>query len=212
MVRDLDLTLAVPCSPRGAYSFVVLGILQSRTYGWFRAEQDFVVAGKVLSPAGRHITRVAVCGDWWVDPSVRLFFTSDPMSGQARYRCWQRGCFATAPQIWPLLPRTYSRLIMQGTFFVISVFLQTIRNFSAIETGLILTPATIGILLASALSERMAKRRPQKLLIGGDSQRPSRASFSSSSWRMPTRKSSPSSLVSSSLGSEWAPCLRPRST
>jgi MFS family permease len=58
-------------------------------------------------------------------------------------------------------------LIMQGSFFVTSVFLQTVRHYNAIETGLILTPATIGILLTSALAGRMAQRRLQKRLISG---------------------------------------------
>jgi len=56
-------------------------------------------------------------------------------------------------------------LVMQGSFFVISVFLQQVRHYSAIETGLILTPATIGILGSSSLAGRMAKRRPQRTLI-----------------------------------------------
>jgi len=66
-----------------------------------------------------------------------------------------------------LITQNMQWLIMQGSFFVISVFLQTVRHYSAIETGLILTPATIGILLASALAGRMAQRRLQKRLIAG---------------------------------------------
>ena len=33
---------------------------------------------------------------------------------------------------------------------MVSVFLQEVRDFSAIQTGLMLTPATVGILVASA--------------------------------------------------------------
>jgi MFS family permease len=56
-------------------------------------------------------------------------------------------------------------LIMQGSFFVISVFIQQIRGYNAIRTGLLLTPATIGVLLASAVAGRMARRRAQAGLI-----------------------------------------------
>jgi MFS family permease len=56
---------------------------------------------------------------------------------------------------------------MQGTFFVISVFLQQVRHYNAIQTGLTLTPATIGTLVAAGLAERMAKRRPQATLVRG---------------------------------------------
>ena len=45
-------------------------------------------------------------------------------------------------------------LILQGTFFIVSVFLQERRHYSAIQTGLMLTPAIAGILLSSAAAGR----------------------------------------------------------
>jgi predicted MFS family arabinose efflux permease len=56
-------------------------------------------------------------------------------------------------------------LTMQGAFFVISVYLQQVRHYDAIATGLALTPATVGILLSAALAERLAKRRTQRTLV-----------------------------------------------
>jgi predicted MFS family arabinose efflux permease len=64
-----------------------------------------------------------------------------------------------------LVTQNVQWLILQGSFFVISVFLQTVRGYNAIQTGLILSPATAGILLASALAQRMAQRRSQSLLV-----------------------------------------------
>jgi MFS family permease len=64
-----------------------------------------------------------------------------------------------------LVTQNVQWLTLQGSFFVISVFLHQVRGFSAIQTGLMLTPATIGILITAALAERMAKRRPQRTLI-----------------------------------------------
>jgi MFS family permease len=48
---------------------------------------------------------------------------------------------------------------------VISVFLQTVRGYNAIQTGLILTPATIGVLLSSSIAGRLAKKYSQRTLI-----------------------------------------------
>jgi MFS family permease len=56
-------------------------------------------------------------------------------------------------------------LIMQGSFFATSVYLQEVNHYSAIKTGLLLTPATIGILAASAGADRFARRHPQRWLI-----------------------------------------------
>src|SRR5262249_58270718 len=56
-------------------------------------------------------------------------------------------------------------LTMQGMFFVVSVYLQEVNHYSAIKTGLILTPSTIGILPAAAAADRFARRHPQRWRI-----------------------------------------------
>jgi MFS family permease len=56
-------------------------------------------------------------------------------------------------------------LLLMGTSFVVSVYLQTVRGYNAIETGLVFTAATLGLLLTSFGAERFAKRRTQKTLI-----------------------------------------------
>jgi MFS family permease len=56
-------------------------------------------------------------------------------------------------------------LLLMGTSFVVAVFLQTVRGYNAIETGVVFTAATVGILVSSLAAERLAKRRPQKTLI-----------------------------------------------
>jgi MFS family permease len=52
-----------------------------------------------------------------------------------------------------------------GVSFVVSVYLQTERHYSAIKTGVIFTAATVGVLVSSLAAERLAKRRAQKTLI-----------------------------------------------
>ena len=61
--------------------------------------------------------------------------------------------------------QTIQWLILQGCFFTVSVYLQEVNHYSPIQTGLILTPATIGILAASAAADRFARRHPQRWLI-----------------------------------------------
>jgi MFS family permease len=126
--------------------FVVFGILQTSTYGWGAARVWLLVA-----------LGVAV---------LAAFF------GYARAR--ERG--GRTPLISPslfrnrtsnlgLLTQHVQWLVLQGVFFVISVFLQQERGYSAIQTGLMLVPATIGILLSSGMAQRMASRHPQRVLI-----------------------------------------------
>jgi MFS family permease len=56
-------------------------------------------------------------------------------------------------------------LLLLGTSFVVSAYLQVIRGYNAIQTGVIFTAATIGILLSSLAAERFAKRRAQRTLV-----------------------------------------------
>src|SRR5207247_3946385 len=56
-------------------------------------------------------------------------------------------------------------LLLLGTAFVVSAYLQVERGYNAIQTGVIFTAATAGILLSSLGAERFAKRRAQRTLI-----------------------------------------------
>jgi MFS family permease len=64
-----------------------------------------------------------------------------------------------------LVTQNIQWLVLMGTSFVVSVFLQEVRGYSAIKTGVIFTAATLGILFSSLAAERLAKRYPQKRLI-----------------------------------------------
>jgi MFS family permease len=52
-----------------------------------------------------------------------------------------------------------------GVSFVVAVFLQTVRGYNAIQTGVIFTAATVGILISSFAAERWAKKYSQRTLI-----------------------------------------------
>ena len=58
-----------------------------------------------------------------------------------------------------LVTQNLQWLLLMGVSFVVAVFLQTDRGYNAIETGVIFTAATLGILASSLAAERLAKRR-----------------------------------------------------
>jgi MFS family permease len=64
-----------------------------------------------------------------------------------------------------LVTQNIQWLMLLGTSFVVSVFLQTERGYSAIKTGVVFTAATAGILISSFAAERWAKKYRQKTLI-----------------------------------------------
>ena len=55
--------------------------------------------------------------------------------------------------------------VLLGTSFVVSAYLQVVRHYNAVQTGVIFTAATVGILLSSLAAGRLAKRFQQRTLI-----------------------------------------------
>ena len=64
-----------------------------------------------------------------------------------------------------LITQNVQWLMLMGTSFVVSVFLQVVRGYNAIQTGVIFTAATLGILASSLVQARLAKMFRQRTLI-----------------------------------------------
>jgi MFS family permease len=75
------------------------------------------------------------------------------------------GLFRNRTSDLALVTQNMQWLLLMGTSFCVAVFLQTVRGYNAIETGLIFTAATLGVLVASLGQARFAKKYAQKTLI-----------------------------------------------
>ena len=49
-------------------------------------------------------------------------------------------------------------LLLMGVSFVVSAYLQVVRGYDAIQTGVIFTAATVGLLISSLAAGRLAQR------------------------------------------------------
>ena len=144
--------------------FVVVGILQAGTYGWFQSTQDFVIASRVVIPAG------GISPLWLfvlVGALLLLWFFRHigSMTKAGKEPLLAPRMFQNRESNLGLVTQNVQWLVLLGLSFVVSVYLQTVRGYSAIETGLILTPATIGILVSSVAAGRLAQRYAQAMLI-----------------------------------------------
>jgi MFS family permease len=157
-----DLTGAV-LSAVGLF-FVVLGLLQSRTYGFGASRQDFAIGGTVLIPKG------SVSPVWLFVAVGALFLLWFFLHVRAREKKGKAvllplRLFRNRVSNLGLGTQTIQWLVLQGSFFAVSVYLQEVDHYNAVQTGLMLTPATFGILAASAAADRFARRHPQRWLI-----------------------------------------------
>ncbi|MET3567226.1 MFS family permease [Leifsonia sp. 563] len=64
-----------------------------------------------------------------------------------------------------LITQNLQWVLLMGTSFTVSAYLQVVRGHNAIETGVIFTAATVGLLLTSLVAGRLAKRFSQRGLI-----------------------------------------------
>ncbi len=144
--------------------FVVLGLLQSRTYGFGQSRQNLTINGTVVIPKG------AISPVWILVAIGALFLLWFFLHIRARERKHRDvllplRLFRNKVSNLGLGTQLIQWLIIQGSFFAVSVYLQEVDGYNAIKTGLLLTPATIGILAMSAGADRFARRHPQRWLI-----------------------------------------------
>jgi MFS family permease len=139
-------------------------LLQARTYGFLVSRQDFTIGNTVIIPKGS-ISLV------WIYVAIGalflLWFFLYTQSAEKKGKdvLLPLRLFRNKVSNLGLGTQFSQWLILQGSFFVVSVYLQEVNGYSAIKTGLILTPGTIGILAASAAADRFARRHPQRWLI-----------------------------------------------
>jgi MFS family permease len=144
--------------------FVVLGLLISRTYGFLASRKALTIGGNVIIPKGS-ISPV------WISVAIGalflLWFVLHIRSREKKGKdvLIKLRMFGSRVANLGMGTQLIQWLIVQGSFFVISVFLQQVRHYDAVQTGLMLTPATIGILATSAAADRLARRHSQRSLI-----------------------------------------------
>jgi EmrB/QacA subfamily drug resistance transporter len=141
----------------GGLGVVVLGVLQSSTWGWVKPKDS------PIEPFGLSVTLFVIAFGgvliWsfvrWEqhreatgkDPLVHLDLTKIPSLRAGLY-----GLFS-------------QNLILMGVFFVIPLYLQLVLGLDALETGIKMLPVSITMFLSSALGSRLSKRFPIRTIV-----------------------------------------------
>lgn len=143
---------------------IVIGILSTNTYGWLTSREDFSIGDTVIIPQGgiSPIWIFVAIGSLLL---IWFFRHIRNREKEGKEPLLSTKLFHNRVSNLGLVTQNIQWLTMQGTFFVVSVFLQTVRGYNAIQTGVLLTPAIVGVLVLSTITGRLAKRFSQKRLI-----------------------------------------------
>ena len=137
---------------------VVLGVLQSSTWGWVRPKEDSPV-----EPFGFSLT-VFMIGFGAV---LLWAFTA----WQARRESGGRdplvhlSLLKIAPLRAGLIGLFSQNLILMGVFFTIPLYLQLVIGLDALETGVRMLPVSVAMFLASAAGSRLSARFPVRSIV-----------------------------------------------
>jgi MFS family permease len=123
--------------------FVVLGVLQAGSN--YVLMTVFLVLGAVFL--------------------VGFFFSIRARERAGKEPLLSTGLFKDRTCNLALITQNMQWLVLLGTSFVVSVYLQTVRGYTAIGTGVVFTAATIGVLISSFAAQRLAKKHSQRTLI-----------------------------------------------
>jgi len=97
---------------------------------------------------------------------LTLFFTSVRRKERKRQEpLLSTAVFRNRTSNLGLITQNFQWQLLLGTSFVVAAYLQVVRGYDAIQTGLIFTAATAGLLITSLAAERLAKRYAQRSLI-----------------------------------------------
>ncbi len=123
--------------------FVVFGILQAGTHNVLFAV--FVVLGLAFL--------------------IGFYFYIRARERAGKEPLLSTGLFRNRTCNLALVTQNVQWLILMGTSFVVSVFLQEVRGYSAIGTGVVFTASTVGLLVSSFAAQRLAEKYSQRTLI-----------------------------------------------
>jgi MFS family permease len=153
----LSRRLVDPLPPDPTRPFDAVGAIVSAV-GMF-----FVVFG--ILQAGTHNVLFVVFLVLGLAFLVGFFFYIRARERAGKEPLLSTGLFKNRTSNLALVTQNMQWLLLMGVSFVVSVFLQEVRGYSAIGTGVVFTAATVGVLVSSFAAQRLAKKYSQRTLI-----------------------------------------------
>lgn len=161
--RDQRLDWAGMSLWAGGLVAVVLAVLFAGYYGWWNARRPLIIAGRDLTPWGFSPTPVLAL----VGLSILVGFVHWTLRRVANGEAplFSFGTFNDANYRAGIATDALESLLIAGLLFIVPVFLQSGRGYTALEAGVALLPFSLAILVAALGLPRLGELVSPKLLV-----------------------------------------------
>ncbi len=144
-------------------SSIIYGIIQAQTYGFWMAHQPFMINGQEFAPFGLSITPIliffgitvlAIFG-WWQIRREKNDQT--PLIRMSMFKT-----SGLKPGLTVAFVQSFAQM---SVLFALPLLLQISFNFDAFQTGVIMLPLSVGLLIASLFGAKLAKTMYPRTII-----------------------------------------------
>lgn len=133
-------------------ALLVLGVLQSKSWGWVRPLDAPQINGQDITPLGISLVAYLIVGGIIV---LKLFYDRQVKLAASGGQPLLKVSMLHLPVMRSgLTMLTVQFFTIAALFFIIPVYLQTILGYNALETGLKLMPLSIGLLIFTIVGSR----------------------------------------------------------
>lgn len=138
-------------------ALLVLGVLQASNWGWLRP------LNSPIEPFGFSLTPFVVAAGALVLAGFRAWERRREKRGDeplVHFRLFGNGMLRGG-----LTMLLAQNLILMGIFFTVPLFLQIVQGLDALETGVRMLPASVGLFVSALAGSALAKRFPARPLV-----------------------------------------------
>jgi EmrB/QacA subfamily drug resistance transporter len=142
---------------------IVIGILQSSSWGWLQPRDAPTIGGEEITPLGFSLVPFLIVGGVFLLWFFGLWEERRERLGQDTLL--ERALLRIASLRAGLATLMSQQLVLMGTFFVLPVYLQVVLGLDAFETGKRLLPMSLTMLVAALMGPKFAARLAPRLVV-----------------------------------------------
>jgi EmrB/QacA subfamily drug resistance transporter len=142
---------------------LVYGLIESSSYGWWKATDTFAIFGHNFAPLGLSVTPIAILVGILILAGFVLFEHKHELRGHTPLV--SLGLFKNKQFTAGASTTAMMAMGQSGLIFAVPIFYQSVRGLDAFHTGLGLVPMSIAIMIGAPLALKLTKKMTPKRVI-----------------------------------------------